>query len=221
MRFGNKAFRTWVDKVEENSIALMNDILPPNLQEASIELATYFHASIGNKIRIDYGTGHETAFAAWLYCFVKLKLVTKEDFTALVFKVFLPYIHLTRKFQKTYGLEPAGSQGVWSLDDHHFLIFYWGSSQLRGHQIIFPDSVLDRKMLEDYHQEYIYLDGIRNIFICKNGNFAEHSPMLESITRVIHWEKINGGMLKMYKDVVWGKFPIMQHFLFGGIIQIK
>jgi hypothetical protein len=221
MRFGNKAFRSWLEKIEENSEQCMKEILPENLHPAAIEFATYFSNSFGNKVRIDYGTGHETAFLAWLYCFYALGLFEQKDFPAIVFKVFYTYILLTRKCLKQYGLEPAGSQGVWSLDDHHFLIFYFGSSQLRGHKWIKPSSLKDRDLIEDNYSKYIYIDGVRNIYLNKNGPFSEHSPVLHSITSVPHWEKVNGGMMKMYKDLVIGKFPVMQHFLFGNIMSFQ
>jgi hypothetical protein len=62
--------------------------LPQELAGAAVELLPYWLDSFGNPTRIDYGTGHETAFVAFLYCVAALGLVTEADRAALVCVVF-------------------------------------------------------------------------------------------------------------------------------------
>jgi len=218
LRYGNPAYKTWFARLAENAEELVRGVLPLDLHEAIPEVAPYLLHSFGNSVRLDYGTGHETTFVALLYCLAATGTIKQEDLQAVVIKVFTKYLELMRKIQTTYWLEPAGSHGVWGLDDYQFMPFIWGSSQLVGHQTLTPSSIHAHKVLEDNAEEYQYLKAVQFVKGVKKGPLQETSPLLCDISAVPSWEKVNSGMLKMYQVEVLSKFPIVQHFLFGSIL---
>uniref|UniRef100_K3WQ47 Serine/threonine-protein phosphatase 2A activator n=1 Tax=Globisporangium ultimum (strain ATCC 200006 / CBS 805.95 / DAOM BR144) TaxID=431595 RepID=K3WQ47_GLOUD len=218
MRFGNRAFRDFYDRVVTRSNELQQQLLPENLHGAIIELSTYLNECFGNRVRIDYGTGHETSFVVWMCCLHKIGFFTQHDFPAMVLRLFHAYLALMRRLQKLYMLEPAGSHGVWGLDDYHCLPFYFGAAQLIGQTQILPASIHDDAVLEAHCENYLYLDAIKFIKEVKSGSpFAETSPMLNDISALPSWEKINGGMLKLYEGEVLKKLPVIQHLCFGTL----
>ncbi len=82
-----------------------------------------------------------------------------------------------------------------------------------------PKSIHNPDILENFSHEFMYLGCVEFVKRVKKGALAEHSPMLDDISAVPSWSKVNSGMLKMYKAEVLEKVPIMQHFLFGSLIK--
>lgn len=220
-RFGNKAYRDWYADMSDNASRMMEELLPPEMQEAATELVAYWCDSFGNEVRIDYGTGHETNFIAWMCALYRLGFFSTEDREALVFYVFDRYLSLMRKLQITYMLEPAGSHGVWGLDDYQFLPFMFGSAQLIDDPDTTPSSIHDKQVVKDLAEENFYMSCIDFINQNKSGPFGEHSPMLNDISAVPTWRKINSGMMKMYLAEVLNKLPVIQHFLFGALLPFE
>ncbi|CAL6307740.1 unnamed protein product [Bathycoccus prasinos] len=200
-------------------VELLSTLLPPSMQNAKVELIPYILQSFGDPSRIDYGTGHELNFVALMYCLYSLGIFVKDDFSSLVNFVFKEYVKLVRKLQRVYRLEPAGSRGVWGLDDYTFLSFYWGAAQLVGH--FSPNSVRDEKILKENSDDFLYFSSIKYIKEMKSGPLSETAPILYDISFLPTWKKINSGLLKMFKAECLGNFLVMQHFLFGSIITLE
>ncbi|KAJ3304542.1 hypothetical protein HDV03_002751 [Kappamyces sp. JEL0829] len=216
-RFGNIAFRAWMARLHQNCADLHTMVLDAS-HPAIKELAPYLAGSFGDGTRMDYGSGHELSFIAWLDCLDLMGVLGKDDYPSVVLRVFVSYLDLVRKLQTTYNLEPAGSHGVWGLDDYQFVPYFWGSSQLRDHPKIKPKSVMNHDIVSHFSKDYLYLECIRFINQNKSGPFFEHSPILYDVSGVPLWSKVNAGMLKMYIAEVLLKFPVVQHFLFGSLL---
>jgi serine/threonine-protein phosphatase 2A activator len=111
-----------------------------------------------------------------------------------------------RTIIKRYTLEPAGSHGVWGLDDHSFIPYIFGAAQfapaisesdLVPEEGSLPDApapggVAKANIVERERGENLYFSAIGFIYDVKRGPFWEHSPMLYDISGIqAGWAKIN------------------------------
>ena len=135
--------------------------------EVCLECTAYFQACFGHPVRLDYGTGHESSFLIMIFSLFKagcFEPTNPVKLRAVTLAVFGKYIKVCRGLQMEYMLEPAGSHGVWGLDDYHALPFYFGACQLTNNPQGFePNSIHDDSTLEQYHNEYMYFGCIRYI----------------------------------------------------------
>jgi serine/threonine-protein phosphatase 2A activator len=116
------------------------------------------------------------------------------------------YLRVIRRLILTYTLEPAGSHGVWGLDDHSFLPYIFGSAQycpaIEDGDVMpvegsLPDSpnpgdVAKKNVVERERAHNMYFAAIGFINDVKTGPFWEHSPILFDISGIRSgWGKIN------------------------------
>ncbi|VVT45589.1 uncharacterized protein SAPINGB_P000805 [Magnusiomyces paraingens] len=235
-RFGNLAFRTFHDRLKKDAQTMLPETIGQPREEITkstnsespvsnnpyIELVPYFLGGFGSRQRLDFGTGHELSFLAFFGGLWAIDLVDPEISGEDILLIFETYFNTIRKLIVKYSLEPAGSHGVWGLDDHFHLPYILGSAQIVN--ITEPDTptprfspklVLRPQVVEREKDTNLYFSAIAFINKVKIGPFYEHSPILYDVSSVATWHKIHRGMIKMYVAEVLGKFPVVQHFCFG------
>ncbi|SCU79808.1 LAFA_0B05732g1_1 [Lachancea sp. 'fantastica'] len=218
-RFGKVEFRSFYDELKSTSQNMVSQHFTTLTDPQAEELAVYLTESWGDRERIDYGSGHELNFVCFLYGLREFGVFDHSHSRNVVLKVFIKYLSLMRLLETKYWLEPAGSHGVWGLDDYHFLPFLFGAFQLSTHKHLKPKSIHNPDMVEMFADKYLYFGCISFINKVKTtASLRWHSPMLDDISGVKTWSKVAEGMMKMYKAEVLSKLPIMQHFFFGTIL---
>lgn len=217
-RFGNVSFRSWSGLVQERISDLLDQHLPDQVLAfktasditAKSELQAYLLGSFGSSQRLDYGTGHELSFLAFLGCLWKLGAFPEpedgDQERGIVLGVIRPYLDLIRRLILTYTLEPAGSHGVWGLDDHSFLPYIFGSAHYSPPITTpadvategsvpgapNPADVAKAVVVKREREQNMYFGAIGFINDVKKGPFWEHSPILYDISGVkAGWAKIN------------------------------
>lgn len=217
-RYGNLACREWHAKLDDQMAELWTRFLPPEHHNCIVELVYYMGNSFGSSTRLDYGTGHELSFLAVVGAVDMLGLWT-QDFGGQDFLLIMnSYYAVVRKLILTYTLEPAGSHGVWGLDDHFHLAYVFGSAQWADYKEapLKPQDILHKQLVEEYAPLNLYCQAINFIYRVKHGPFREHSSMLYDLATTVHsWSKLEKGLTKMYAVEVLKKFPVVQHFWFG------
>lgn len=233
-RFGSPAFRDWLAELQDALLPAFCAALPAGLDAALLaDLAGYLGNVFGSAQRVDYGTGHELHFLAALLHF--RALFPDAPAAPLVLHVFWEYLRVMRALQAAYWLEPAGSHGVWGLDDYHFLPFLFGAAQLVGHAHLRPRAIHAPDIVEYVAPEFMYFECVATIVRLKEAISRQHgvvsdassssirwlSPLLDDISAAKSWDKVCTGLLRMWRAEIVGKLPIMQHFLFGRLLSFE
>lgn len=221
-RYGNLACRDWHAKIEADADKWLNEF--SSNKGLIDELLYYLLNSFGSALRLDYGSGHELSFLAFVGGLMECGILEKEVLGTDLVVIFARYYEITRRLIVEYNLEPAGSHGVWGLDDHFHFIYILGAAQFnlpddkKGSQYIPPVlQVLTSQVIEGYKETNLYVNAIAFIFKIKLGPFNEHSPIIYDIHHSVSlWSKVLSGLLKMYEVEVLGKVPVVQHFWFGN-----
>ena len=175
--------------------------------ETETDCDVYLKNSFGNAIRLDYGTGHELNFLCFLYALNASGAMKVSE----VFLTMRRYFQIIRKMIVKFNAEPAGSHGLWGLDDYQFLPFLLGSSELHNSACV----------LDNLRQDSCYSEAIAFVKETKGrGNIPLEfvAPKLYSM-RNMRWQAINMRLFRMYNEDVLRSEVVYQHFIYSKYLE--
>ena len=115
-RFGHPKVREWHVYIDQNALGMLHQ----HLKTTDENLLPYLLGAFGSAERLDYGTGHELSFLALIEALIQAGALPGDSqaMAHICKRTLRVYFSLVQKLIQRYKLEPAGSHGVWGLDDH-------------------------------------------------------------------------------------------------------
>ncbi|KAM0673472.1 Serine/threonine-protein phosphatase 2A activator 2 [Gurleya vavrai] len=208
-RFGNSGFINFYDSVKSKINKIISNC---NFDIKDAKTFSYVTESFGNATRIDYGTGHELNFLCFLY------VLNQNGFMQIneCFYALDSYFDLVRDVIYKYNLEPAGSHGVWGIDDYQLIPFILGSAELIDSEYAFEDLLVQK------NKDFVYAKAL--IFIQKHKcrrrevSFDMHSPILYKM-REKSWLYNNVDLMNHFENDVLKSHAVYQHFIYTGYLS--
>lgn len=127
-----------------------------------------------------------------------------------VFRAMCHYFRIVRNLIRKFNIEPAGSHGIWGLDDYQFLPFLLGSSELHN-----SVCVLDNLKKSCYKEA---IDFIKETKGKGNIPFELIAPKLYSM-RNLKWTDVNVNLFRMYNEDVLRSEVVYQHFIYSKYLE--
>lgn len=172
--------------------------------EIKIEMPEYlyFTSSFGNFVRMDYGTGHEMNFLCFTYVLTSKETLKINE----VFHLLSDYFRIVRKAINKFNIEPAGSLGIWGVDDFQLLPFLLGSAEMAATGIRLGSTMGCYKEAEEYVRK------------TKGRHFERDATFLASF-RTKKWGDVNRILNRKYYENVLNRSVVVQHFIFCEFLE--
>ncbi|GAA5881079.1 hypothetical protein JCM1840_002882 [Sporobolomyces johnsonii] len=210
-----EALREWLAKVDASATALHHHLISPSQAVALPELSAHILSSFGSPVRLDYGTGHELDFVAYLVVLRLIGILKPEDERAIVASVCAGYTRLVRKLQKVFKLDQAGKMGIWGLDEHQRLVYHWGASAARGRPIAKPAALLAPPQFQlSQGTSHVFLASILHVDPKSHPRTPAHATTPSSSSTSLQAEEAPD-LLRLYRTFVLHCLPAIQHLRFG------
>ena len=115
-----------------------------------------------------------------------------------------------------YNIEPAGSLGIYAIDDYHFLPFLFGSAQLVGTNYKFDELFMEKNINLIYAEALSFC--VKHKCRIVETPFSRHSRIIYEL-KDKKWEEVNEIVHLMVMEKIFQRNVVMQHFKFSSFLS--